>query len=75
LNPIVGRVPEAVFGEPFVPPVSDGSGSDRNCSAKARRSFRKPATCEEAWWRLPEASLVEQELELRALLSPTAFTT
>ena len=24
-----GKVPEEVFGEPFIPPVSDGSGSDR----------------------------------------------
>jgi microcin C transport system substrate-binding protein len=29
LEPFRGRVPEEVFGEPFVPPVSDGSGQDR----------------------------------------------
>ncbi len=30
LEPYRGKVPEEVFGEPFVPPVSDGSGQDRN---------------------------------------------
>jgi microcin C transport system substrate-binding protein len=30
-----GQVPDEVFGEPFVPPVSDGSGQDRNLLRKA----------------------------------------
>jgi microcin C transport system substrate-binding protein len=30
LEPFRGKVPDEVFGEPFVPPVSDGSGQDRN---------------------------------------------
>jgi len=29
LEPFRGRVPDEVFGEPFVPPVTDGSGQDR----------------------------------------------
>ncbi len=29
LEPLRGRVPEEVFGEPWAPPVSDGSGQDR----------------------------------------------
>ena len=29
LEPFRGKVPDEVFGEPFVPPVSDGSGADR----------------------------------------------
>ena len=29
LEPWRGKVPDAVFGEPYLPPVSDGSGSDR----------------------------------------------
>ncbi len=29
LEPFRGKVPDEVFGEPFVPPVSDGSGQDR----------------------------------------------
>jgi microcin C transport system substrate-binding protein len=30
-----GKVPEEVFGDPFVPPVSDGSGQDRGLLRKA----------------------------------------
>jgi microcin C transport system substrate-binding protein len=29
LEPLRGKVPDSVFGEPYTPPVSDGSGSDR----------------------------------------------
>jgi microcin C transport system substrate-binding protein len=29
LEPFRGKVPDEVFGQPFVPPVSDGSGQDR----------------------------------------------
>jgi microcin C transport system substrate-binding protein len=29
LAPLRGKVPDSVFGDPYVPPVSDGSGSDR----------------------------------------------
>lgn len=35
-----GRVPDEVFGEPWAPPVSDGSGSDRNLLRKADELFR-----------------------------------
>jgi len=35
LEPFRGKVPEDVFGEPFVPPVSDGSGQDRALLRKA----------------------------------------
>jgi microcin C transport system substrate-binding protein len=35
LEPFRGQVPEEVFGDPFVPPVSDGSGSDRNMLRRA----------------------------------------
>ena len=35
LEPWRGRVPDAVFGEPFVPPVSNGSGQDRALLRKA----------------------------------------
>jgi microcin C transport system substrate-binding protein len=35
LDPFRGQVPEEVFGEPFVPPVSDGSGQDRALLRKA----------------------------------------
>ncbi len=35
LEPWRGRIPDAAFGEPFVPPVSDGSGRDRALLRKA----------------------------------------
>jgi microcin C transport system substrate-binding protein len=35
LEPYRGKVPEEVFGEAFVPPVSDGSGQDRALLRKA----------------------------------------
>ncbi|MEA2938575.1 MAG: microcin transport system substrate-binding protein [Alphaproteobacteria bacterium] len=35
LEPFRGQVAEEVFGEPFVPPVSDGSGQDRAMLRKA----------------------------------------
>jgi microcin C transport system substrate-binding protein len=35
LEPLRGKVPDEVFGEAFVPPVSDGSGHDRAMLQKA----------------------------------------
>jgi microcin C transport system substrate-binding protein len=35
LEPFRGQVPDEVFGVPFVPPVSDGSGQDRTLLRKA----------------------------------------
>jgi microcin C transport system substrate-binding protein len=35
LEPFRGKVPEEVFGEAFVPPVSDGSGQDRALMRRA----------------------------------------
>jgi len=35
LQPFRGKVPDEVFGDPFVPPVSDGSGQDRGLLRKA----------------------------------------
>lgn len=40
LEPFRGQVPDEVFGEPWVPPVSDGSGADRNLLRKADELFR-----------------------------------
>ncbi|MGQ4274750.1 extracellular solute-binding protein [Terrihabitans sp. B22-R8] len=36
LEPFRGQVPDEVFGEPFSPPVSDGSGQDRKLLRRAR---------------------------------------
>jgi microcin C transport system substrate-binding protein len=35
LEPFRGEVPDEVFGEPYVPPVTDGSGQDRRWLRKA----------------------------------------
>jgi len=40
LEPFRGKVPDEVFGEPFVPPVSDASGNDRNMLRKASQLLR-----------------------------------
>jgi microcin C transport system substrate-binding protein len=40
LEPFRGKVPDEVFGEPYVPPVSDGSGQDRTLLRKASRLLR-----------------------------------
>ncbi|MBL8587155.1 MAG: ABC transporter substrate-binding protein [Methylobacteriaceae bacterium] len=40
LEPFRGKVPDEVFGEPWVPPVSDGSGSDRNLLRRADELLR-----------------------------------
>jgi microcin C transport system substrate-binding protein len=39
LEPFRGKVPDEVFGEPFVPPVSDGSGQDRALLRKATQTL------------------------------------
>jgi microcin C transport system substrate-binding protein len=44
LEPFRGRVPDEVFGEPYVPPVSDGSGQDRAQLHKAAQLL-KDAGC------------------------------
>ena len=40
LEPFRGQVPDEVFGEPFVPPVSDGSGQDRTLLRKAQQLLK-----------------------------------
>ena len=45
LEPFRGRVPDEVFGEPYVPPVTDGSGQDRRWLRRAAQSLNE-AGCE-----------------------------
>ncbi len=40
LEPWRGKVPDEVFGEPFTPPVSDGSGQDRALLRKASQMLQ-----------------------------------
>ncbi|MEO1199749.1 MAG: extracellular solute-binding protein [Pseudomonadota bacterium] len=37
LEPFRGQIPDECFGEPFVPPVSDGSGQDRRLMRQANQ--------------------------------------
>jgi microcin C transport system substrate-binding protein len=41
LEPFRGQVPDEVFGEPFVPPVSDGSGNDRALLRRASQLLQE----------------------------------
>jgi microcin C transport system substrate-binding protein len=41
LEPFRGKVPDEVFGEPFTPPVSDGSGHDRAMLRKASQLLQE----------------------------------
>src|SRR5262249_2236106 len=41
LEPFRGKVPDEVFGEPFVPLVSDGSGQDRALLRKANALLKE----------------------------------
>lgn len=41
LEPFRGQVPDEVFGEPFMPPVSDGSGQDRALLRKAQQLLQE----------------------------------
>jgi microcin C transport system substrate-binding protein len=41
LEPFRGQVPDEVFGEPFLPPVSDGSGQDRALLRTATRILQQ----------------------------------
>jgi microcin C transport system substrate-binding protein len=41
LAPFRGKVPDEVFGEPYLPPVSDGSGQDRALLRKASQLLQQ----------------------------------
>jgi microcin C transport system substrate-binding protein len=41
LEPFRGKVPDEVFGDPFVPPVSDGSGQDRTLLRRASQLLQQ----------------------------------
>jgi microcin C transport system substrate-binding protein len=72
LEPFRGQVPDEVFGEPWVPPVSDGSGSDRNLLRRAN-DLLLAAGCKRdgARLRLPDGSPFEIEfLDSQGALRP-----
>lgn len=72
LEPFRGQVSDEVFGEPWVPPVSDGSGSDRALLRRAS-DLLLAAGCkrEGARLRLPDGSPFEIEfLDRQGALRP-----
>ncbi|WNJ89529.1 extracellular solute-binding protein [Bosea sp. 685] len=72
LEPFRGQVPDEVFDEPFLPPVSDGSGSDRNLLRRADEMLRA-AGCKRDGnvLKLPNGQPFEIEfLDSQAALQP-----
>jgi microcin C transport system substrate-binding protein len=70
LEPFRGKVPDEVFGAPFVPPVSDGSGQDRKLLRKAAHLLT------EAGWTIKDGKRVSksgQRFTLEFLLDEPSF--
>src|SRR4051812_13128997 len=72
LEPFRGKVSDEVFGEPFVPPVSDGSGSDRNLLRRADTLLREAGCKREGTvMKLPNGKPFEIEfLDYSTALQP-----
>jgi microcin C transport system substrate-binding protein len=74
LEPLRGKIPDECFGEPYLPPVSDGSGSDRNLLRRADQLFTE-AGCKRdgGVLKLPDGKPLEIEfLDFSAALQPHA---
>jgi microcin C transport system substrate-binding protein len=70
LEPLRGKVPVEVFGEPYMQPVSDGSGRDRKL---LRQAF---TLLNQAGWKRQGSSLVNAEgglLKLELLVNDPVF--
>jgi microcin C transport system substrate-binding protein len=62
LEPFRGQVPDEVFGEPFVPPVSDGSGQDRTLLRKAQQLLQEAGLeIKDGKRRLPNGEVLTAE--------------
>ena len=62
LEPWRGKVPDEVFGEPYLPPVSDGSGQDRALLRRADQLLREAGCRREGnLLRLPNGEPFEIE--------------
>ncbi|MEQ8657534.1 MAG: ABC transporter substrate-binding protein [Hyphomicrobiales bacterium] len=70
LEPFRNDLPESVFGEPYVPPVSDGSGSDRTLQRRANQMLN------DAGWTLVDGQRVNAEgvqMQIEFLFSSPVF--
>ncbi|MHB2166662.1 extracellular solute-binding protein [Alsobacter sp. R-9] len=76
LEPWRGKVPDEVFGDPFVPPASDGSGQDRNLLRRADTLLREAGCRREGnVMRLPSGKPFEIEfLDFSGALEPHTST-
>ncbi len=72
LEPFRGQVSDEVFGMPFLPPVSDGSGNDRALLRRADELFRAAGSKREGnQLKLPDGKPFEIEfLDFQASLQP-----
>jgi microcin C transport system substrate-binding protein len=62
LEPFRGQVPDEVFGKPYVPPVSDGSGQDRALLRKAQQLLQDAGlTIKDGKRRLPNGEVLKVE--------------
>ena len=72
LDPLRGKVPDEVFGEPYVPPKSDGSGQDRTLLRRANTMLTE-AGCkrEGSVLKLPSGEALTFEfLDYDSILQP-----
>ena len=70
LEPFRGQVPDEVFGAPFVPPISDGSGQDRALLRKASQLLQQ------AGWTIKDGKRVSssgRRFTLEFLLDEPSF--
>ncbi|MEW5962260.1 MAG: extracellular solute-binding protein [Pseudomonadota bacterium] len=70
LEPFRDRLPKEVFGEPYLPPVTDGSGTDRRLLREAARLLS------EAGWEIKEGKRTNakgEPLELEILIFAPTF--
>jgi microcin C transport system substrate-binding protein len=70
LEPFRGKVPDEVFGEPYAPPVSDGSGQDRALLRKASGLLQS------AGWVVKDRKRVNaagEQLSIEFLLDDPSF--
>jgi len=62
LEPFRGQVPDEVFGKPYVPPVSDGSGQDRSLLRKAQQLLQDAGLSnKDGKRRLPNGEILKIE--------------
>ncbi len=70
LEPFRGQVPDEVFGSPYIPPVSDGSGQDRALLRKAAQLLQDAGyTIKDGKRRLPNG----EQFRMEFLLDEPAF--